>query len=264
VAWDLLPSGEVQATLARIRTTTSLEEASGDASLVVEAVVKDLALKEELFRELDGICPPHTFLVSNASSFVPSLLAPATGRREQVVVAHFFYPPPLMPLVEVVRGPGTTDRTVETVCQTLEAASKSPIVVQKEAMGFLANRLQLALLREALYIVSQGIATAQDVDTAVCQSFGRRLAVAGPPQAAEVQDGWDVIRYIQEQIQPDLDQASQPSPLLNRMIEHDEVGPRSGQGFYPWSPASAEAWEARLRQALAQALRANLIEEKER
>jgi 3-hydroxybutyryl-CoA dehydrogenase len=185
VSWDLLPPAEVQATMARIRTTTSIEEAAGDAELVIETVFEDLALKQEVFRQLDQVCPADTILASNTSSFMPSLLAPATNRPEQVVVAHFFYPPPLMPLVEVVRGSQTTDETVQAVYRTLQAAGKSPIIIQKEAMGFLANRLQLALLREALYIVEQGIASAQDVDTAVYQSFGRRLAVAGPLQMGE-------------------------------------------------------------------------------
>ena len=258
VSWGLFPVGEVPATLARITTGALLREMAGDADLVIEAVPENLELKRRVFRELDAVCPARTILASNTSSYMPSMLAAATERQDRVLGLHFFYPPSLIPLVEVVRGVSTSDRVVEAVRQAVEAAGKSPIVIHKEAMGFVANRLQMALLREALFLIEQGIASAQDVDTAVHQGFGRRLAVAGPLEMAEVQDGWDVIREIGRQILPHLDVSGQPSPLLNEKVARGELGPASGRGFYEWTEDGVQAWEVKLRRSLAGFLQAEL------
>lgn len=139
----------------------------------------------------------------------------------------------------------------------MQAAGKSPVVVQKEALGFIANRMQAALQREALYIVEQGIASAQDVDLAVKQSFGRRLGVAGPLEMVEVQDGWDTTWQIHSLILPDIDGSKEPSPLIKRKMEANELGPKTGKGFYTWTPELVEAWRKRLVTALARWMRAD-------
>ena len=251
VEWGLITADDVRGTLGRIQATTSLQEAVADVDLAIEAVVEDLDLKRRVFRELDRLCPPHTILASNTSSLMPSTLAAATERPDRVLVAHFSYPPHLIPLVEIVRGELTSDETVNAVYKAVKKAGKSPIVVQKEAMGFIINRMQAALQREALYIVAQGIASAQDVDTAVKESFGRRLGVVGPIEMVEVQDGWDVTRQIHEYILPDLDASREPSPLILEMIARGEIGPKAGKGFYEWTAESVEAWNSRLSTALA-------------
>ncbi len=256
VEWGLIAAGEVQPALDRIQTSTSLEKAAGDADLVIEAVFEDLDLKRQVFRDLDRLCPEHTILGSNTSSLMPSMLASATKRPDRVLVVHYFFPPPLMPLVEIVRAESTADEVVETVYDVIKGIGKSPVVVQKEAMGFIANRLQAALLREALYIIEQGIATAQDVDVTVKQSFGRRLAVFGPIEMAEVQDGWDVIQQIDTFILPELDVSKQPSPVIQEKIDQGELGLKTGKGFYEWTPESAEAWRKKLTSALAGFMRA--------
>jgi 3-hydroxybutyryl-CoA dehydrogenase len=249
--WGFITAGEVQSTLDNIQTTTVLPDAAADADLVIEAVFEDLELKQRVFRELDQICPEHTILASNTSSLMPSTLASVTNRPDRVLVAHFFYPPPLMPLLEIVRSAFTSDETVAAVYDVAKAARKSPIVVQKEALGFIANRLQVALLREALYIVEQGIATAQEVDIAVKQSFGRRLSIAGPIEMAEVQDGWDLVLQVENYILPDLDVSRRPSRLIFDMVERGELGAKSGKGFYEWTEASLEAWRKKLVTTLA-------------
>lgn len=256
VEWELLPAGEIEPTLERIRLSTDLSDAAGNADLVIEAVPEDLELKQRLFAELDRICPPKTILGSNTSSIMPSMLAKATQRPDRVLVVHFFYPPHLMPLVELVRSPDTSDATLEAAYHAVKAAGKSPVIVQKEALGFIANRIQAAIQREALYIVAQGIASAQDVDTAVKQSFGRRLGVAGPIEMVEVQDGWDITWQIHSFILPDLDASKTPSPLIKKKIEANELGPKTGKGFYEWTPESVEAWRKRLFNALARWMRA--------
>ena len=260
VEWGLITADDVRGTLGRIQATTSLQEAVADVDLAIEAVVEDLDLKRRVFRELDRLCPPHTILASNTSSLMPSTLAAATERPDRVLVAHFSYPPHLIPLVEIVRGELTSDETVNAVYKAVKKAGKSPIVVQKEAMGFIINRMQAALQREALYIVAQGIASAQDVDTAVKESFGRRLGVVGPIEMVEVQDGWDVTRQIHEYILPDLDASREPSPLILEMIARGEIGPKAGKGFYEWTAESVEAWNSRLSTALA----GFLVSERER
>jgi len=254
VEWGLLPAGDVSSILARIRTTSSLSEALAGADLAIEAVVEDLDLKREIFAEMDRLAPPHTILASNTSSIMPSALATATRRPDRVLVAHFSYPPHLIPLVELVRGAETSDETVAAVKAAVESAGKQPVVLQKEATGFIINRMQAALQREALRIVADGIATAEDVDTATTASFGRRLGVMGPIEMVEVQDGWDITRQIHEYILPYLDASIEPSPVVLERIERGEIGPKSGQGFYSWTPAKVDAWNRRLNQALIQFL----------
>jgi len=257
VEWGLVPAGQVQPILRRIRLSVDLRDAAGDADLVIEAVPEDLDLKKRVFAELDEVCPPRTILARNTSAIMPGMLGPATRRPDRVLVVHFFYPPHLMPLVELVRSVATSDATLDAAFRAVQAAGKSPVVVQKEALGFIANRMQAALQREALYIVEQGIASAQDVDLAVKQSFGRRLGVAGPLEMVEVQDGWDTTWQIHSFILPDIDGSKEPSPLIKRKIEANELGPKTGKGFYAWTPELVEAWRKRLVTALARWMRAD-------
>ncbi|MFC2029346.1 3-hydroxyacyl-CoA dehydrogenase family protein, partial [Chloroflexota bacterium] len=153
--WGLVSTAQIEPALERIQATTSIEDAAQGADFVVEAVFEDLELKQQVFRDLDTLCPEHTILASNTSTFMPSLLASVTARPDRVLVAHYFYPPSLLPVVEVVPSKLTSEETVDAVCGILRAVGKSPIVIQKEAVGFIANRLQFALQREALHIVEQ-------------------------------------------------------------------------------------------------------------
>jgi 3-hydroxybutyryl-CoA dehydrogenase len=248
--WGLVAENQIGPAMARIGTSVRLSEAVEDADLVIEAVFERLEVKLQVFRDLDALCPPHVILASNTSSHLPSVLAAATSRPDKVLVAHYFYPPSLLPLVEIVPGGETGTQTVAAVYDLMKAIGKSPIVVQKEAYGFIANRLQFALQREALSIVEQGIATAQDVDIAVRDGFGRRLAVAGPFEIAEP-IGWDLELQIQRYLLPHLASSPEPSKLLVDKVARGELGTKSGRGFYEWTPESAEAWRKRMSRALA-------------
>ena len=177
---------------SRIRTSTSLEESMAEVDFVVEAVFEDMPVKLSVFEALDKACPERTVLTSNTSSFMTSQLAPATKRPDRVLVANWWNPPYLLPLVEVVRGPETSDEALDITTGIFERIGKRPVVLQKESLGFIGNRLQFALLREALSIVAAGIASPEDVDTVVTSSFGRRLAVAGPLEVFDLA-GWDTI-----------------------------------------------------------------------
>lgn len=255
--WGLMEGAEVEPALDRIQTTTVLEEAASEADLVLEAVFEDLSLKQEVFAKLDAVCPERTILASNSSSLMPSMLAEATRRPDRVLVAHYFYPPPLMPLVEIVRSESTSDKVVDTVYEVMKAIGKRPIIVQKEALGFIVNRLQMALDREALSLVQRGIATAQDVDIATWNSFGRRLAVVGPLQLFEFQDGWDVAVQIFNYICPDIEHSPSPPQVMLDLAERGDLGPKTGKGFYEWDSGSAKAFERKLKEALAAFLRAD-------
>ena len=198
-----IPAEDLAAAPGRIAMSADLAEAVAGVDLVIEAVSEDLAVKQALFRELDALAPPHAILASNTSTFMPSLLAAATNRPRQVIVAHYFNPPHLLPLVELVRGGQTSDETVETMRDLYRGMGKAPAVVQKEAPGFVGNRLQAAIFREALAIVVEGIASQEDVDTIVKTGFGRRLCVAGPFEIADAA-GLDVKLAVCEQLFPEI------------------------------------------------------------
>jgi 3-hydroxybutyryl-CoA dehydrogenase len=244
-----VPPQDVGAVSARIHGLTVLKEAVSDADLVVESVFEDLALKQTLFGELDGLCPPHTILASNTSSFPPTRLGGGTGRPEKVIVAHYFNPPYLLPLVEVVKGEATSEETASAVCTLLKQAGKKPVLLKKEAPGFIANRLQAALVREALAIVDRGIADPQDVDRVIQHGFGRRLAVAGVFEVLDLA-GLDLMLAIASSLLPDLESSGQVPPWFRDKVERGEIGVRSGQGFYPWTSESAAARSRAMAQAL--------------
>jgi 3-hydroxybutyryl-CoA dehydrogenase len=234
----------------RITMGRDLRTAVTDADLVIEAVSEDLAVKRSIFRDLAAWAPPGAILASNTSTFMPSLLAAATDRPQQVIVTHYFNPPYLLPLVELVRGGQTSDETVETLRALYQRIGKSPAVVQREAPGFVGNRLQAALLREALAIVDAGIASPRDVDTIIRTSFGRRLAVAGVFEVFEAA-GWDLTLTVAEQLFPAIDRSPEPPASLRQKVARGELGLKSGQGFYSWTPDEAAALRKRIGDGLA-------------
>jgi len=227
-----------------------LRDALVEADVVIEAVFEDLSLKQETFRLLDGACPPRTILASNTSTLLPGLLASVTRRPENVLVAHYFNPPYLLPLVEIVRHEKTSEQTVQTVYGLLKKIGKTPVIVQKEVPGFVGNRLQAALFREALAIVRDGIATPGDVDIVVKNGFGRRLAAAGVFEIWEIA-GWDLISAICGNLFPNLDASTGIPPLLKGMVERGELGTKTGKGFYEWTPESTLALKKRIAQVLS-------------
>ncbi len=240
-----------QATSApeKIHPSTELENVAADSDVVIEAASEDLEIKRKIFQSLDKLCPERTILASNTSSLLPSKLASATQRPDRVLVTHYFNPPHLLPLVEVVRGEKTSDETVTVICDLLTRVGKSPVIVQKEIPGFIGNRLQIALFREALSLVQKGIASPQDVDAVIKNGFGRRLAGAGVFEIWELA-GWDLILAIAENLVPDLESATEISPLLKEKVKQGELGTKTGKGFYEWTPESADALKQRIAQTL--------------
>ncbi|MGH9175001.1 MAG: 3-hydroxyacyl-CoA dehydrogenase family protein [Vicinamibacterales bacterium] len=234
----VLDPAQAEAAPGRLHPTTSLAEAGGEADIVVEAVFEDVELKQRIFAELDEICPPHALLASNSSSYMPGKLASVTSRPAQVLVAHYFNPPHLVPLVELVRHPETSDETVQVMFDLYKRIGKQPVIIQQEAPGFVANRLQMAIWREAANIVMRGICEPEDVDTVVRYGFGRRYAAAGPFELGALISP-DVRRAVAAEIMPDL---------ANGVVEFD-------RGTYALSPAEAEDVRLRVAHALLEIAR---------
>lgn len=242
-------SDEWDGVASRITFTGDLRMAVEDADLVVEAIIENLEVKLALFRELESICRTDTILASNTSTYLPSQIAEATKNPERVVVMHYFNPPHVVPLVEVVGGRDTSPETVETVRDLVVSQGKSPVMLEKEALGFIANRLQAALLRECFALVEDGVARPEDIDTVVRSGLGRRLGVAGPFEVFDAA-GADVWHAICEQLMPDIESSTEIPPAIVRMVERGEYGLKTGRGVYEWTPESS----AELRRRIARAV----------
>ena len=243
----------ISATLQRIHTTTDLTVAAKTADFVVEAVSENLPLKQQIFEELDSLCQPHTILASNTTALMPSQIGVNTKRTDRILNTHYFNPPYLIPLVELIRSPDTSDETVSVTFDLLTAIGKTPAIIDKEALGFVGPRLQAALIREAFAIVEQGIASAETVDLVVRNSFGRRLSVAGPFEVFELA-GWDLVLAAFEELYKDLNSSPDINPLLREMVESGKLGVKSGEGFYQWTDERQQALRNRMSQALIRAI----------
>ena len=246
---DLAKPDQINETLNRIHGSDQLEVVGGEADFVIEAVIENLPLKQEVFRQLDRICPPHTILASNTTAQMPSQIGAFTERQDQILNTHYFNPPYLIPLVELIRSPKTSDETLQVAYDLMVKIGKTPAIIQKEVPGFVGPRLQAAVIREAFSIVERGIATAEDVDLVVRNSFGRRLSVAGPFQVFELA-GWDLVLAAFEELYKDLNSSSEINPLLREMVEADKLGVKSGEGFYEWTPERIEEIRDKMNRAL--------------
>lgn len=229
--------------------TSDLRSAVQNSDLVVESVYEDLALKQQVFRELDRLCPQRTILVSGTSTLPLSDLQSVTNRPDRVLLVNYSNPPFIVPLVEIMRNERTSDATVTTLFELLVEIGKRPVVIQREIPGFIANRLQAALLREALWLVQRGFVTPQDIDAIMKYGIGRRWSVAGPFEVFELA-GWDlVISALESGFLDSLETSTEVPPILKERVEHGELGVKTGKGFYEWTPESADALRGRVASA---------------
>jgi 3-hydroxybutyryl-CoA dehydrogenase len=224
-------SDEIREIVDRIKITTDLSKAISNVPIIIESVAEDLKIKQDLFEELDRMCPPETILATNTSVISITAIASKSKHRERILGTHFWFPPYLIPLVEVVRGRDTSDEIMELTYQFMKKAGKHPIKCLKDVPGFVANRLQHALWREAISIVERGIADPQTVDEAIKNSIGIRLAVLGPIENADMV-GLDLTLAIHNTVLKDLEASPNPSPLLKEKVEKGELGFKTGKGFY--------------------------------
>ncbi len=245
---------EGAAAMGRITCVRSIREAAESADLVIECAPEDLGLKKGIFKELDEICRPDAILATNTSGLSPTAIAEGLDHPERVVVAHFWNPPQLIPLVEVVPGEDTFREVVDDTMKWVTALGKQPVRMNRECPGFIGNRLQLALLREALYIVEQGYADVEEVDKSITYGHGRRLPVTGPFCSADM-GGLDIFHNISAYLFRDLSKASEPSELMRRMVEEGSLGMKSGKGFYEWTPGMKEKMTTLRNETLLQFLK---------
>ncbi|MHB1651746.1 MAG: 3-hydroxyacyl-CoA dehydrogenase family protein [Desulfitobacteriaceae bacterium] len=214
-----------------ISFTKELEVAAQDADLVIEAVLEKLDLKHKLFAQLDKICPPHAIFATNSSYIVSSKIAPVTNRPDKVCNMHFFNPALVMKLVEVVKGPHTSEETAQTIMEVCVSMGKAPVLLKKEIYGFLVNRILAALKNEALFLYDMGIASHEEIDLAVTQALGHPM---GPFRLMDL-TGIDLTYLVaMERYMETTDPAFKPSPAVVEKYVKGEWGRKTGSGWYDY------------------------------
>ena len=240
--------------VSKLETYASLAEAPWDRiELVVETVTEDLVLKQTIFAELEQRARPDCVLTSNSSSFPISEIGKGLKTQARMMGLHFFMPAHLIPLVEVVRSVQTDVTRAEKVGAIMKELGKRPVQVKKDVIGFLGNRIQGALMREALWLIEQGVASPEDIDATVRLSFGFRYAAAGPIVQKE-HSGWDTTCAVAKIIWPDLTNAAGPPPILQKNVDEGRIGFKTKRGFFEWDDASIAKERARYERALRKCL----------
>lgn len=224
---------------SKIKGVKTIKEAAQNADFVSEALAENLELKQKIFNELDEICDPQVILATNTSALSPTAIAKDMKNPERVVVTQFWNPPQLIPLVEIVPGKKTSEETMIRTVEWAEFIGKKAIRMEKECPGFIGNRLQIALLREALYIVEQGWAKAEEVDKAIEYGHGRRLPCTGPLCTADL-GGLDIFYEVSSNLVKELCNSTKPSKLLQSKVENGKLGSKTGEGIYNWTPDALE------------------------
>jgi 3-hydroxybutyryl-CoA dehydrogenase len=245
IAANLKELGDDETAVERVQPTADLAAAVRGADYVVEAVVEDLAVKQKLFAEVERHAPPHAILASNTSVIPITKIADRLRDRSRALGTHWWNPPFLVPLVEVIGTVFTSPAAIEFTMALHKAAGKMPVHVKKDVPGFVGNRLQHALWREAIALVEHGICDAETVDTVIKASFGRRLAVLGPLENADLV-GTDLTLAVHQTVLPDIERRAGPSPYLEKLVAQGKLGFKSGEGFRKWSADAQAALRSKL------------------
>lgn len=227
-----------------LAASTDLDGTVAAADLVVESAPEDLAFKQDLFARLDAIAKPDCVLTTNTSGLSITAIQAKCQRPERTLTTHFWNPPHLMPLVEVIRGERSNTAVAEATRDLLKRCGKTPVLVKKDRPGQLGNRLQMALFREAMYCVQEGIADAEDVDLCIMAGFGLRTPAYGALEHADMV-GLRLVESILDYTLPDLCNDTAPPRILKDKIAAGAEGVQAGKGFYDWSTKSADEVRAR-------------------
>ena len=244
---DLL--GDPLDAAASVEVCSSLGDAAESASIIIEAAVENLEVKQLIVSELESIVASDAIIASNTSALPITRIATKASNPERIVGAHFWNPPHLVKLVEVVQAEKTSTDVVMRTISLMASAGYRAVHVKKDVPGFIGNRLQHALKREAIALVASGICNAETVDDVVKLGFGSRLGVLGPLEQSDLV-GLNLTQAIHETLMPDLDRTDRPHPLLERLVAEEKLGMATGEGFFKWTPKSAEAVRKRLRDHL--------------
>jgi 3-hydroxybutyryl-CoA dehydrogenase len=250
---NLRDLGEDAAALARVRVTPTLAEAVGDADYIVEAVREDLAVKQALFADIERLARVDAILATNTSVIPITAIMGGLARRERALGTHWWNPPYLVPLVEVIATQWTSAAALDFTIGLHAAIGKTPVHVKKDVPGFVGNRLQHALWREAIALVENGICDAETVDTVIKAAFGRRLAVLGPLENADLV-GTELTLAIHRIVLPAIDNRPGPSPYLEKLVAEGKLGMKSGEGFRTWTNDEQAALRVRVLKHLKAAL----------
>jgi 3-hydroxybutyryl-CoA dehydrogenase len=252
IAANLRDLGDDPHAVARVRPTGDLADCVREADYVVEAVLEDLPLKQKLFAEIERHVRDDAILASNTSVIPITDIMRGLKRRERALGTHWWNPPYLVPLVEVIGTEWTAPAVIDWTMRLHQAVGKTPAHVKKDVPGFIGNRLQHALWREAIALVEHGICDAETVDTVIKAAFGRRLAVLGPLENADMV-GTDLTLAIHKTVLPAIDSTPGPSPYLEKLVASGKLGFKSGEGFRKWSPEQQAALRAKVLQHLKRA-----------
>jgi 3-hydroxybutyryl-CoA dehydrogenase len=252
ISANLEDLGDDQSAVERVRPTATLADAVSGADYVVEAVQEDLSVKQKLFVEIERHVGGETILASNTSVIPITRIMEGLRDRSRALGTHWWNPPFLVPLVEVIGTQWTSQQAVDWTIALHKAAGKMPVHVKKDVPGFVGNRLQHALWREAISLVERGICDAETVDTVIKASFGRRLAVLGPLENADLV-GTDLTLAIHQTVLPDIERRGGPSPYLEALVAQNKLGFKSGEGFRTWSADQQTALRSKVVQHLKRA-----------
>lgn len=243
----LITEGELPGIENRILPVTDLEVSAQEAAFVIEAIPEVLSLKTALFKQLDQLCAKEVVLASNTSGLLPSAIAADMQRPERFLITHFWNPAHLVPLVEVVGHAATSSNAIERTMTLLQRMKKKPILVKKEMPGFVGNRLQFALFREAQYLLEAGVASKEDIDAAVRYGIGRRLPESGPLESADM-GGLDIYAAITQYLH--LCNEDGTMKILKELVSSGCFGVKTGSGFYDWTPEHKRAMETKREETL--------------
>jgi 3-hydroxybutyryl-CoA dehydrogenase len=227
---------EVEAFKAHQHTTVTadLTEAAKDANFIVEAIPEVLEVKQEMFARLEDICHSDTIIASNTSTLLPTPLSAKMKHKERLLVAHFWNPAHLSPLVEVCGSPVTLPEVIEVTMAILRKIGNEPVLMRKEILGFIGNRIMHAMNREALALIGAGVCDAEDIDMVVTSSFGPRFANLGPMEYLDF-SGLDLIKNIQGYLYGDLDNTPGVLPVVDHLVSEGKLGLKTGCGLFDWS-----------------------------
>jgi 3-hydroxybutyryl-CoA dehydrogenase len=249
---NLTDLGDDLSAVERVRVCSELADTVRDADYVVEAVLEDLALKQQLFQEIETAARPDAIFASNTSVIPITAIMRGLRNRQRALGTHWWNPPYLVPLVEVIGTEWTSSAAIEWTIKLHAGVGKTPVHVRKDVPGFVGNRLQHALWRECIALVQNGICDAETVDTVIKASFGRRLGVLGPLENADLV-GTDLTLAIHRTVLPDIDRTPGPLPYLEQLVQQGKLGMKSGEGFLKWSPDQQQALRQRVLGYLKQA-----------
>ena len=229
---------------SQLSSSTDLKTGIEKADVVFEAVIEHLETKQELFVEIEKLCPKHALMASSTSGLSPTDISSRMKAGDRMLVMHFWNPPYLVPLVEVLAAEGTSKETIDTALAFLRILGKEPVLLKKDILGHIGNRIQHAMFREAIHLVEEGVATPEDIDRVILSSLGPRYSMVGPMEYLD-SVGLDLNVAIHSYLLKDLADDKEPQELLRKKYDHSEYGAKTGKGFYDWSKKSLEEMTAR-------------------